>query len=480
MFFCIKLFCIFDVQSTEMKKLLFCCFLLSCVEHIAQVQIGDIELINGESPEAYVCYNNADAMSGTDDALRFFLYFNSDTIFLDVNASGLRTTKIAHLGANISLVTIAVKDDKIWLCWKEPPYIKAMYSTDEGDSWSSVINVSAIGGNSSAPSLAVSENGKAHVVWFNEDAGDTVIMHNVYSSGNFLATANEISTPGFKASWPAVTVYGDSVFCTWKEKHGDENYIYFSRSASGGANASWSAPVLVSGSTIGKDPNIVHAYDEGANQHYLYAVYDGNQKIYLQKSLDLGDNWTSPEIVSNTQKKSQFAKAVCNNSGFLGISWEHRTVVNLHDDTKKDVGFCYSTSWGNTGSFSHDSLAYTGNPFGSTLSQINKIDETHFYLVWKSNDTVNQKSMLYERSITLDDLGFTDIKSGDMKVYPNPASTFLILSGCEGEIRLTDLSGKTIFESLTKGKNTQINLDFVQPGAYILSSGEQRIKLIIE
>jgi hypothetical protein len=344
------------------------------MEISAQVQIGDTELINGESTEAYICYNNADAMSGEADALRFFLYFNSDTIFLNVNASGVRTKKIAHLGANISLATIAAKDNKIWLCWKEPPYIKAMYSTDQGDSWSSVMNVSAIGGNSSAPSLAMSANGKAHVVWFNENAGDTVVMHNVYSSGNFLAAANEISTPGFKASWPAVAVYGDSVFCTWKEKHGDENYIYFSRSTTGGANASWSAPLLVSGSTIGKDPHVAHAYDALEDQHYLYLVYDGNQKIYLQKSLDLGASWTSPAIVSNSQKRSQFAKAVCNNTGFLGISWEHRTVVNLHDDTKKDVGFCYSTSWGDPGSFSHDSLAYTGNPFGSTLSHINKID----------------------------------------------------------------------------------------------------------
>lgn len=467
-----------------MKNKLLFIFLIVFLQAKAQVEVLSPSVINEAIPESFICYNNSSSMIGNTTDDRYFTFFNDDTLFLNVNQNGTWTRKIAHLGNNISLATIALQQDTIWLCWKEAAYIKSMFTKDKGDTWSSVMNVSPLGGNVSAPSISAASNGKIHFVWFNEGASDTTVLHNVYSNGAFLSSPNILSSVGFKATWPSVTSKGDSVFCTWKESH-TQSIIYFAKSFSGGNTGTWSSPASTNGATTGKDPNLSYSFDSSSSTHYLYLVYDGNQKIYLQKSTDFGVNWSTAEIISNTSKRSQFAKVESNSSGFVGISWEHRTVVSLFDDTKKDVGFAYSTSFGATGSFSHDSLAYTYNPFGSTLSMINKIDENNYYLVWKSNDTVNNKAIFYERRISVE--GENSLKTEKMNsfsFYPNPCNTHLTVSNKENsvfEITIFDVSGKKVFHEKNCVQNKQIDVSLLKKGIYLLqfSDTEKHHKLIV-
>lgn len=460
-----------------MKKVL-----LAFISHLilnslnSQVLIYPDSLLVSEQTGTSLCYNNTSLMAGNSIEDRYLVYFNSDTIFLNIKQAGIWTHTTAYTGSNIRLATLALSRDTIWICWKESAFIKARFSPDQGISWSGVLNVSSAGGVS-APSMYASSNGKIHFVWHNESTNDTTIEHNVYSNGAFLPSHNTISTVGFKATWPSITAKGDTVFCVWKETHGVTK-IYFASSFNGGQNGSWTSPVFTNGPTTAKDPNLSYAYDVSTDTYYVYIVYDGTQKIYLQRSTDFGNTWSSAAIISNSAKKSQFAKIESNNSGFVGVSWEHRTSVSLFDDTKKDVGFTYSTNWADSGSFGNDSLAYTYNPFGSPFASLNKIDENNFYLVWLSNDTVINGNLIYERHINFSSsagITKTEEKHSTVFIYPNPTKGFITIENENalnkiGLIKIYDVSGKEILQKQSTKSIEIVDISFLKDAVYFIKT----------
>ncbi|MCZ2356136.1 MAG: T9SS type A sorting domain-containing protein [Bacteroidia bacterium] len=418
-----------------MKKLLSSIFILIVLltsNTKGQVLIDTISLVSNEKTNTKFCFNNTKLMAGNSVNDRYIIYYNVDTIFLNVNQSGSWTRKTAYTGNNINSATLSFYKDTIWICWKEgvlSAQIKARYTADKGNSWSSVLPVSPVG-KVAAPSIYAASNGKIHFVWSTESPSDTTVYHNVYNNGAFLPLPNPLSNPTGQGQWPSVIAVGDTVLAAWKEGPLPTK-VWFRSSFDGGLswNSLSSIPTTTSLS-IFKDPNLAYAYDSTTNTHYTYLSYDGQNLIYLQRSTDFGNNWSMPDTISNLNKWSQFAHIECNNKGFVGISYEQRPISSsLFDDTKKDVGFTYSTNWG--ASFSIDTLAYTHNGFGSAYPAFNKIDENNFYLTWLTKDTVNNKMNVLERLIYFSNTTGINTYKQDMKsqvhIFPNPFSTQTVL-----------------------------------------------------
>lgn len=395
-----------------------------------QVLIDTISLVSTEKTNTQFCFNNTKLMAGNNVSDRYFIYYNADTIFLNVNQLGIWTRKIAYTGNNIKSATLSFHNDTIWVCWKEgviSAQIKARYTPDKGNSWSPVLPVSPIG-KVAAPSIYAASNGKIHFVWSTESPTDTTVYHNVFSNGVFLPSPNALSNPSGQGLWPSIIAIGDTVLCAWKEGPLPTK-VWFRSSFNGGQ--SWNPLSSTPTTTLlsfSKDPNLAYAYDSITSTHYVYLAYDGQNLIYLQRSIDFGNSWSTPDTISNLNKWSQFAHIECNNIGFVGISYEQRPIgSSLFDDTKKDVGFTYSTNWGNSGSFSIDTLAYTHNGFGSAYPGFNKIDENNFYLAWLTKDTVNNKMNVFERLIHFS--GTTGISTYEqnmnpiINIFPNPFFT---------------------------------------------------------
>lgn len=418
-----------------MKKLLSSIFILTVLltsNAKGQVLIDTISLVSNEKTNIRFCFNNTKLMAGNNVNDRYIIYYNSDTIFLNVNQSGSWTRKTAYTGNNIESATFSFYKDTIWLCWKEgviSAQIKARYTADKGNSWSSILPVSPIG-KVAAPSIYAASNGKIHFVWSTESSTDTTVYHNVYNNGAFLPLPNPLSNLTGQGQWPSVIAVGDTVLCAWKEGPLPTK-VWFRSSFDGGQ--SWN-PLPPTPTTtllsISKDPNLAYAYDSITNTQYVYLAYDGQNLIYLQRSTDFGNNWSMPDTVSNLNKWSQFAHLECNNQGFVGISYEQRPIgSSLFDDTKKDVGFTYSINW--SSSFSIDTLAYTHNGFGSAYPAFNKIDENNFYLAWLTKDTINDKMNVLERLIHFSNTTgintYEQNKNPQIHIFPNPFSTQTVL-----------------------------------------------------
>lgn len=478
----VKLLFILTVKTDKinkyiMKKILpsfFTLTLLLAYTAKAQVLIDTISLVSNEKINTRFCFNNTKLMAGNNVVDRYIIYYNADTIFLNVNQSGIWTRKIAYTGDTINSATLSFYKDTIWICWKEgdiSAQIKARYSANKGNSWSPTLIISPVG-KVAAPSIYAASNGKIHFVWSRESSTDTIVYHNVYNNGLFLYSPNPLSNLTGQGQWPSVIAVGDTVLCAWKEGPLPTK-VWFRSSFNGGET--WN-PLSPTPTTtllpMFKDPNLAYSYDSTTNTHYVYLAYDGQNLIYLQRSTNFGNTWSIPDTVSNLNKWSQFAHLECNNKGFVGISYEQRPIgSSLFDDKKKDVGFTYSTDWGN--SFSIDTLAYSHNGFGSAYPAFNKIDENNFYLAWLTKDKVNNKMNVFERLIHFSNT--TGINTYEQNVnpqihiFPNPFSTQTVLQtfnklnnatlhlyNSSGKIvtKIKNINGQTVFlsrDNLTSG-----------------------------
>lgn len=466
-----------------MKKELLSIFMLIALLAFnakGQVLIDTISLISIEKTNTQFCFNNTKLMAGNNISDRYIIYYNTDTIFLNINQSGIWTRKTAYTGNNIQSATLSFYKDTIWICWKEgviSAQIKARSTPDKGDSWTSVLPVSPVG-KVAAPSIYTSSNGKIHFVWSTESSTDTTVYHNVYSNGAFLSLPNTLSNPTGQGLWPSVIAVGDTVLCAWKEGPLPTK-VWFRSSFDGGT--SWNPLPSLPTTTllpISKDPNLAYAHNPITDTHYVYLAYDSQNKIYLQRTTNFGNTWTTPDSVSNLNKLSQFAHIECNDNGFVGISYEQRPIgSSLFDDTKKDVGFTYSTNWGNSGSFSIDTLTYSHNGFGSAYPTFNKIDPNNFYLAWLTKDTVNNKINVFERLIHFNSTTGINTSEQNMNpqihIFPNPFSLETTLKSNDNFIDATLIIYNSQGQQIKQIKNifgqtVTLNRDNLQSGLYFI------------
>lgn len=458
-----------------MKKLILSVFIASVsfvFDAKSQVTIAPISLVSTEKTNTQFCFNNTKLMAGNNISDRYIVYYNVDTIFLNVHQSGIWTPIIAYTGKNIQSASLTFYKDTIWLCWKEgftSAQIKTRYTPNKGTSWSTVLPVSPVG-KVSAPSIFASINGKIHFVWSKESTTDTTVYYNRYSNGAFLASPIALSNSTGQGLWPSIIAIGDTVLCAWKEDPLPSK-VWFRSSFNGGSswNSIPSQPTTTLLST-GKDPNLSYAFDATTLTHYLYLAFDGQNKIYLQRSTNLGNSWSNPTIISSTSKLSQFAHIESNNYGFVGISYEQRPLgTSLFDDKKKDVGFTYSTNWGSNGSFSADTLAYTFNGFGSAYPGFNKIDDNNFYLAWLTKDTVANEMEVYERRVHFGStVGVQNLHgkaTSNIDIYPNPTNGIVRIKlnnqNLEN-VKIYSSSGTLIQETYT----TEFTIENVPSGLY--------------
>lgn len=166
-----------------MKKTILSVFIatvLVAIEAKSQVLIDTVALIAVEETTTEFCFNNTKLMAGNSISDRYLIYYNPDTIFVNVYQSGNWTRNIVSTGSSIKSATLSFYKDTIWVCWKDGAFIKASYSTlpNIGTSWTGIPNVSPAG-NVAAPSIYASANGKIHFVWSTESSTDSTIFHKL-------------------------------------------------------------------------------------------------------------------------------------------------------------------------------------------------------------------------------------------------------------------------------------------------------------
>lgn len=124
--------------------------------------------------------------------------------------------------------------------------------------------------------------------------------------------------------------------------------------------------------------------------------------------------------------------------------------------------------------------------FGFTQNDTIRIERYSFYAkglkapIYEYFTADGQQSTpLYYRK---NDIGVNENEASALVAYPNPAKNTLNILGAEDHIQLIDMNGRVVLEREVDATSleTQINIEHLSPGLYMVKVGDQTLKVTIQ
>src|SRR5882724_10834604 len=243
----------------------------------------------------------------------------SGPLMVSTNSSGSVSPQIAvDLAGNISVVW----EDDI----SPSSDISFSHSSDHGATFSPPQSLSHNVGNSNNAQIAVDLAGNINVVWQNTSPGNFDIFFTRSTDGgqNFSALLNVSNSPGASRTPRIATDLGGNINVLWADNvpPATNTHIYFARSSNGGA--SFSAPSSVSnGAGISTNPWL--AIDNSGNINLVWDdTTPGNKDVFFSRSADAGVTFLTQNL-SNNAGTSSVPRIVADKNGSLNVVWQDAT-----------------------------------------------------------------------------------------------------------------------------------------------------------
>ena len=237
----------------------------------------------------------------------------SAPVFASTNAGGSMASQIAvDAAGNINLVW----EDTI----SSSSQISFARSQDHGATFSSPKSLSN-SGNSNSPQIALDLIGNINIVWANDSPGNFDVFYTRSTDGgqNFSALLNLSNSPGSAATPLLATDLGGNINVIWSEN----SAIFFARSSNAGT--SFSAPKNVSNGA-GSSINPSLAVDSGGNINLAWQVTSGNRDIFFSRSTDGGATFfAAPQNLSQNTGLSTVPQIIADKNGSLNVIWQDST-----------------------------------------------------------------------------------------------------------------------------------------------------------
>lgn len=258
-------------------------------------------------------------------------------------------------------------------------------STNSGQSWQSKLRLTNNSANSEAPSIAVS-GVNVYIVWFDNRNGNYDIYYK-FSTNNGVSWSSDINLVNNSANsyFPSISASGQIVNLAWYDyRHGDFNpEIYFKRSSNGGIT--WGSDVrLTTDPNEDKFPSIVVS---GNTSEVVWVdSRHGDWEIYLRRSSNSGANWNADIRLTNNSS-TQWRPKVSLSGQFIHVIWQ---------DNRSGVGQTYyrrSTDGGNTLSPEINLSSSTASAKNTSIHSSGMI----VHAVWDDNRSGND-DIIYRRS----------------------------------------------------------------------------------
>ena len=226
-------------------------------------------------------------------------------------------------------------------------------STDEGQTWSSPLQINEVPGNCADSSHtvegavpAVGPNGEIYVSWAgilglvfdkSTDGGQTWLTHDILIDDmqNTAGTGWDYNIPGiYRCNGMPITQcdtsngpYRGTIYVNWSDNRNGFNNtdIFLTKSIDGGQT--WSAPIKVNDDT-GNKHQFMSWMSVDPTTGYIYIIYydrrnynDNNTDVYLAVSRDGGNNFDNYKISDSpfNPNSAQFFGDYTNISAYNGI-----------------------------------------------------------------------------------------------------------------------------------------------------------------
>jgi len=244
----------------------------------------------------------------------------SAPVMVSTNAGGSMAPQLAvDPAGNVNLVwedDIASSSD-----------ISFSRSQDHGQTFSTPKSLSHNVGNSNSAQLSVDLSGNINVVWENDSPGNFDVFFTRSTDGGqtFSPLSNLSHSPGSASSAQLTTDLGGNINVIWVDNTppSSSTDIYFTRSANGGT--SFSAPMNISNNSgFSTDPWL--AVDPAGNANIVWQdATPGNREIFFSHSTDSGATFSTPQNLSSNSGSSTVTEIVADKNGSLNAVWQDNT-----------------------------------------------------------------------------------------------------------------------------------------------------------
>jgi hypothetical protein len=244
----------------------------------------------------------------------------------------------------------------------------------------------------------------------------------------------------------------DYRYAVWSAGEEEDRYIFFSRSTDGGNT--FSAPLSLSGKSrtqvfnpeVSSSGNIVYVVWQGQSEN-------GNQDIFMRKSVDYGSSFSGVENLSNDPGGSGNPQVTINGNT-THVAWEGTTPGNNYIFySRSDDGSKFDSPQkigGNKGLPYSPELIVKDNPVADSFT-FKAVDdngaESNVATVEVNSEPVNQNTVKDEtKSVSVDSSQDIDITLKAMDLNNDPVQFEIVTAPTEGHLDKFDPnSGKVVY-----------------------------------
>jgi len=194
-------------------------------------------------------------------------------------------------------------NEKYYLVWDQWGDLMFRKSTDAGLSWGGKITLySSLDYGASYPVIAAA-NGNVFVFYYRNTTGKSqIFMLKSTDDGQSFGDEIQLSNAINGAQVPQIAITGDTLVLAFEDRDSNYDYQIFVMTSTD-AGQSWSEAVNVSNTTSGarwcnvalQNDNIFTFWNDQTGPDY------DDLDVFFSKSTDFGQNWSSPQNLSNNQ-----------------------------------------------------------------------------------------------------------------------------------------------------------------------------------
>lgn len=248
----------------------------------------------------------------------------------------------------------------VWGDAKDPQgKVAFVRSTDQGASFTPILDVSRSSGNASEPEIAVGPDDAINVVWEDTAPGQSVIMYSRSTdAGVTFSEPLQVSNSSGPAVEAAIAIDSQGrVSVVWVDDSDGNPDAFYARSTDKGQT--FSEPMDVSGFREGN----IHKPSVTTFEDTVYIAFQNgdlfgdddirNRQVYLTKSGNAGVSFGESEKVSNANNnvgRAHSASMAVDSRGVLHIVWIDASVVG------NDEGLLFYSRTTNGHSFSPERM----------------------------------------------------------------------------------------------------------------------------
>jgi hypothetical protein len=231
----------------------------------------------------------------------------------------------------------------------------------------------------------------------------------------------------------------DYRYAVWSAGEEEDRYIFFSRSTDGGKT--FSSPLSISG----KSRTPVFNPEVSSSSNNIYVVWqgqseNGNQDIFMRKSVDYGSSFSDVENLSNDPGGSGNPQVTINGNT-THVAWEGTTPGNnyiFYSNSDDGSRFDSPQKIGdNKGIPYSPELIEKDNPVTDSFTYKavdDKGAESNVATVEVNTDAVNQKTLKEEKSISVDSSQEIDITLKAKDLNKDPVQFEIVTPPTEGHL----------------------------------------------